>query len=75
MGRILDVGIFDAKEAPAAEPIKAGKAIASKIFESGFIARRYSPAAVVVPKTEDNLFVPSTVTVSVLGRPIKSAGS
>ena len=72
---MLLVGIWEASDAPAADPIKAGNAIATKTLGSGLIWRRYNAAAVVVPKTEANLFVPSTVTVSVFGRPISKAGS
>ena len=75
MGRMLLVGIFEARTAPPADPRNAGIPIPSNILGSGLICCRYKAAAVVVPKTADNLFVPKTSAVPDLGKPIKRAGN
>ena len=68
MGRMLLVGIFEARTAPPADPRNAGIPIPSNILGSGLICFRYKAAAVVVPKTADNLFVPKTSAVPDLGK-------
>ena len=72
---MLLVGILEARTAPPAEPTNAGTPIAIKTLGSGFICFLYRAAAVVVPKTADNLLVPSTSAVSDFGKPINNAGS
>jgi len=75
MGRMLFVGILEARTAPPAEPRNAGIPIPSNILGSGLICFRYSAAAVVVPKTADSLFVPKTSAVPDFGKPMSSAGN
>ena len=70
----LDAEIFEAKSAPIAEPIKAGRTMASSKRVSVFIDRRYLIAAVAVPKKAANFEVPTTETGFSFGKAIKSAG-
>jgi hypothetical protein len=75
IGRSALVGIDEARSAPPIEPINAGKAIAKRSRPLKVIALRYKIVAALVPKTEVNLFVPRTSTVSNFGSPISRAGS
>jgi hypothetical protein len=70
----LDAEIFEAKRAPMAEPIKAGRTMASSKRVSVFIDRRYLIAAVAVPKKAAVFEVPTTETGFSFGNASKSAG-
>jgi hypothetical protein len=70
----LDAEICDAMSAPIAEPIKAGRTMASSKRVSVFIDLRYLIAAVAVPKKAANFEVPTTETGFSFGKASKSAG-
>ena len=70
----LDAEIFEARRAPMAEPIKAGRTMASNKRVSVLIDRRYLIAVVDVPKNAASFEVPTTDTGFSLGNASKSAG-
>jgi hypothetical protein len=70
----LDAEIFEARSAPIADPIKAGRTIASNKRVSVLIDRRYLMAAVAVPKKAAVFEVPTTETGFSFGKVSRSAG-